>query len=282
MIVPCQPQEVPAVAAHYDDLDNFYREAWGEHVHHGLWETGRESPVEAVEKLTERVADLARIRPGDRVCDVGCGYGATARLLAARRGARVTGLSLSSAQLRFARAQSGDAPNPMYLLRDWLDNQLADESFDAVIVIESSEHVADKQRFFGEARRVLRPGGRFVVCSWIAADAPAAWQIRHLLEPVCREGRLAGLGTAAELRGWIEAAGLLVEEDEDVTRKVKRTWPLCIGRTIKLLAHDREKRWFLFRGRSKNRIFGLTMLRIWLAYETGAMRYHIVSARRPA
>jgi tocopherol O-methyltransferase len=282
MIEPRTAQRPPAVAAHYDDLDRLYRDVWGEHVHHGLWDTGRESSTEAVENLVVRVAELAEIGRGDEVCDVcdvGCGYGATARMLASRYGARVTGLSLSDAQLRFAREHTvGD--NPRYLLRDWLENDLPDASFDAVIAVESSEHVGDKERFFSEAHRVLRPGGRLVVCAWLSSDAPRPWEIDHLLEPICREGRLTALGTAGENRGWIERAGFVVEEHRDVSRQVKRTWPLCIGRTLRLLAREPATLGWLIRGESENRIFALTMLRLWLAYEVGAMRYGIFKARR--
>lgn len=110
MIEPRAPQGRAAVAAHYDDLDRFYRDIWGEHVHHGLWATGRESSDEAVEALVALVAELAEIRPGHRVCDVGCGYGATSRMLAARYGATVTGLTLSEAQSGLRERR--EAPSP--------------------------------------------------------------------------------------------------------------------------------------------------------------------------
>ena len=42
MIVPNAPQSAADVAGHYDELDAVYRAIWGEHVHHGLWRTGRE------------------------------------------------------------------------------------------------------------------------------------------------------------------------------------------------------------------------------------------------
>ena len=51
MITPQQMPTVEAVGRHYDDLDVYYRDIWGEHVHHGLWETGRESPEAACERL---------------------------------------------------------------------------------------------------------------------------------------------------------------------------------------------------------------------------------------
>ncbi len=83
------------VAAHYDELDGFYREFWGEHVHHGVWITGRETPQEATRRLVSLVAEQAVVRDGSDVCDVGCGYGATARMLVADYGARVTALTIS-------------------------------------------------------------------------------------------------------------------------------------------------------------------------------------------
>ena len=76
MISADTPFDETTVANHYDDLDSFYREIWGEHVHHGFWTTGAESPEIAVQRLVESVAEKAQIEPGDRVLDIGCGYGA--------------------------------------------------------------------------------------------------------------------------------------------------------------------------------------------------------------
>src|SRR5262245_49692842 len=56
-----------AVAAHYDDLDRFYREIWGEHVHHGLWTSAPTTPAEAARCLIDVVAGLAQIEAGDAV-----------------------------------------------------------------------------------------------------------------------------------------------------------------------------------------------------------------------
>ena len=67
--------------------------------------------------------------------------------------------------------------------------------------------MVDKQRFFAEACRVLRPGGRLVVCAWLARTAPRRWEVRHLLEPICREGRLPGMGTREDYEAMAQAAG---------------------------------------------------------------------------
>ena len=55
------PKEIDGaeVAAHYDALDHFYRDVWGEHVHHGWWLRGDETRAEALRALVEMVADRA-------------------------------------------------------------------------------------------------------------------------------------------------------------------------------------------------------------------------------
>jgi tocopherol O-methyltransferase len=282
MITPTAEPRPAAVAAHYDDLDRFYREIWGEHVHHGLWRSGKESPEVAVEQLIALVAGCAEVAPGDRVCDVGCGYGGTARVLARAYGAVVTGVTISPAQWAYARGRDPAAVNPTYLLGDWCENDLPAGAFDAVIAIESSEHMADKHAFFGEVQRVLRPGGRFVVAAWLARPGARRWEVRHLLEPICREGRLPGMGTADEYLAMARAAGLEPVHYEDLSRQVKPTWPICAWRTVKGLIRNPEYRHFLFRGKSPDRIFALTLVRILLAYQMGSMRYGILKAVKPA
>jgi SAM-dependent methyltransferase len=139
MISPATKADARAVARHYEELDRFYREIWGEHVHHGLWLTGHESPERAVVQLVEQVARRAELRAGAAVCDVGCGYGATARLLADRYGARVTAITVTPQQAEYARNVRPGSENPTYILGDWLNNQLPAGEFDAVVACESTE-----------------------------------------------------------------------------------------------------------------------------------------------
>lgn len=273
---------LPEVGRHYDELDAFYREVWGEHVHHGLWRSGREPPEQAARRLVDLVIRLARIDEGDAVCDVGSGYGATARILAKEHGAHVTALTVSRAQHDYACAQAAPGNTPTYLLCDWLKNDLPRSSFDAVIAIESASHMADRRRFFTEAYRVLRPGGRLVVCTWLAADEPTGWQQRRLLEPIVREGRLAGLDSAAAYRRHLAETGFAQDGFRDLSRQVRRTWRVCVQRLTGKLLTDRRYRRYLLDATKTNRGFVLALLRIPLAYWTGAMRYGVFSVHRPA
>lgn len=268
------------VRDHYDELDRFYREIWGEHVHHGLWERGDETACEAVLNLIRSVARRGEITAGKRVCDVGCGYGGTARVLENEFGAVVSAITLSSAQYRHAVAQRGNARTPDYLLGDWASNALPSGTFDTVISIESSEHMQNKPTFFDQAQRVLKNGRPMVVCAWLAAEDSTNSHRRHLLEPICREGRLPGMGTESDYRKWFSDANLEVESFEDMSVRVRKTWSICLVRVLRSVFRRPEYARFLFSAAARNRVFLLTMIRIWLAYILGAMRYGIFKARK--
>jgi tocopherol O-methyltransferase len=277
VIVPDIPQNAVSVADHYDELDPIYRRVWGDHVHHGLWAKGHETPAEAVVALIDTVGDRLGLKPGAACIDIGCGYGSTARELAAARGVRVTGFTLSAEQAHYAAAHP--APDVDIHVRDWLINGLPDASADAAWAIESSEHMVDKPGFFAEAHRVLSPGGRLVVCAWLAESDAKGWTVRHLLEPICREGRLPSMGTREEYEAMAKAAGFEVAGYEDVSHRVARTWTICARRLVKALVGDGETRRLALGAR--NRVFVLTVPRLILAYRTGAMRYGIFTLSKP-
>ena len=98
----------------------------------------------------------------------------------------------------------------------------------------------DKLRCFGEAFRTLRPGGRLVVCAWLANSTPHPWQVRHLLKPICQEGRLPGLGDEAEYVDLLRRTGFAVSSVEDVSAAVARTWSVCVRRAVRKFAADSQ------------------------------------------
>lgn len=267
-----------AVAAHYDELDRFYRTVWGTHLHHGYWQSGDESTEEAILNLSRLVATLARITAGSRVCDFGCGYGATARFFAQEYGAHVTGMTISRRQHELAQNMAGE--NVDFLLGDGLDNHLPACSFDALVAIESSEHIGDKPAFFQEAQRLLRPDGRLVVAAWLAREQATPFEARFLLEPICAEGRLPSMATASEYLAMFKAGGFRDPEFADLSRNVRKTWSICAYRLIKTIGSNGELRRALLQRDWGNHVFARTVFRIWLAYRTGSMRYGVFSATK--
>ena len=140
--------------------------------------------------------------------------------------------------------------------------------------------MADKQRFFAEACRVLEPGGRLVVCAWLARDDPRPWEVRWLLEPICREGRLPSMGDEARLPSSRASRG----PRRSRLRGPQRPGPadlVALRAAGRWQARDRPRyrRFLLDRG-AADRVFALTLLRLLLAYRTGldALRPHAARA----
>jgi tocopherol O-methyltransferase len=281
VITPKRVQTTEAVAAHYDELDAFYREIWGEHVHHGYWVTGDETVEQAVLALVDLLASRLALSAGQEICDIGCGYGATAGYLAAQFGVSVTGFSVSAAQVARARMIVPAAGAVAFEVRDWLANGVADQKFERAYSVESSEHMPDKQKFFDEAYRVLKPGGVLAVCAWLAADKPRPWEVRHLLEPICREGRLPGMGTETDYQGMAAGAGFEVASVEDISANVSRTWGICARRFLRMAVTKPRYLRFLVDRREENRVFALTLFRLMMAYRTRAMRYCLLTFLKP-
>jgi len=162
-------------APHYDRVTAAWRLLMGEAFHYGVFAPG-EGPADldrATAGLNEAMlAQLGPIEAGARVLDVGCGVGGPARWLAARTGARVHGLSTSATGIAAAEAARAElsaelAGRLSFGVADAQDNGLPEASFDACWVMESSHLMPEKPRMIAECARVLRPGGRLVLCDLI-------------------------------------------------------------------------------------------------------------------
>jgi tocopherol O-methyltransferase len=272
--------DAAAVAAHYDELDDLYRSFWGTDLHHGYWITGKESTEQAAANLSRLVAEQAEIKPGDRVCDLGCGYGAAAILWQRDFGAVVTGITISEKQFFWGKSAVAGNPHIRLIFGDALRSGLSSQSFDVVTAIESSEHIRDKTSFFAEAHRLLRPGGRCVVAAWLTRHCPSPWESKYLLGPICREGRLAGMASAAEYVRMLENAGFHDIRFSDLTAQVRKTWRVCALRVVRRFLGSSSFRRLLWSRDFTNRVFAKTVFRIWLAYRTGSMRFALFAARR--
>ena len=139
----------PAMRALYGGSDYF---------NVGLWEPGVATLTEACDRMVDALA--APVPPDPRlILDVGCGFGAGTRRLAARfETAAVVGINISLEQLVYARARGLGAA----VVGDAARLGIASGVADAVIACESPQHFDTRADFFAEAWRVLRPGG--VIC----------------------------------------------------------------------------------------------------------------------
>ncbi len=284
MITPTIDPTCEDIAEHYDSLGVFYRDTWGDHLHHGYWETGQESAEQALDNLTATVFRFAHISQGDTVVDIGSGYGATSLCIAERFDAKVTGYTLSRTQCTEAQERSNllpvHTPSPIFHCLDWMKNELPDASVDSIISIECLSHIPDKAKFFKEVARVLKPGGHLGLSDWLAKEGPKDWEKGWLLEPICHEGRLAGLCDGAELQGLAKAAGLRVSKFNEIGPHVRKTWRIITARLIGKLFTQREYRAFLVRNLKSDRIFALTIARMIAAYATGSLGYGLLSVEK--
>ena len=169
-------------------------------------------------EATRELGNLAGLKPGQRVLDVGSGLGGPARTLAAEFGCEVVGLEIVS---EFCRAAA--------MLTEWVGMTeqvscregdmrampFADGEFDVVVTQHTIMNVEDKAALFAEISRVLKSTGGFLLYEVCGEDD------RALAYPVPWAGgpEISFLTTAAELRELITAARFTEKHWSDVTTK---------------------------------------------------------------
>jgi len=150
------------IAAHYDLGNDFYA-AWLDPSM--TYSAARFVPGDTLEQAQQRkialLLDRLELKPGDRLLEIGCGWGALA-IAAARRGANVVGLTLSEEQKDYADARIAEAG-----LTDKIDIRLTDyrdidEQYDAIASVEMVEAVGARwwPAYLDTIARALTPGGR--------------------------------------------------------------------------------------------------------------------------
>ena len=159
---------------------------------------------------TTEVAALADLVATDLVLDVGCGMGGTARHLAERYGCRVVGLDITEEYITV-----GQKLNEMVGLADWVDLHhgsalempFGDDQFDVVWTEHVQMNIVDKDSFYTEIARVLKPGGRLLFHDIFrgGGDAPI------YPAPWAEDETLSSLVTETEARAAIAQAGLQID-----------------------------------------------------------------------
>jgi sarcosine/dimethylglycine N-methyltransferase len=170
---------VSTTQAYYDGpADEIYRTIWGDNIHMGIPPYDGATFHEAMEHTNRVMADAANLSPDDRVLDLGCGYGSTARYIAKHYGCTVVGTNISEAELNLANERAREASMEHLLTfeyGDFHDIQYPDASFDVVWSQEAFLHGVDKDRILSECSRVLKPGGTLIFSDILVRhDTPQA------------------------------------------------------------------------------------------------------------
>ena len=150
------------IAAHYDLGNAFYRLWLDDSMTYSsaLFRSGQESLEVAQEAKYASMVDQMGAHPGDHVLEIGCGWGGFAEYAAAKRGLRVTCLTISQAQYDFAVARidrAGLADRVTIKLQDYRDEHGV---YDGIASIEMFEAVGEKYwpTYFATLRERLKPG----------------------------------------------------------------------------------------------------------------------------
>lgn len=228
---------------------------FGRYVHWGYW-----GPLDradgsltgfalAAERMSQLVCKAAGVTEGQRVLDVGCGWGGTIDSLNdALSGVSLTGLNIDGRQLerarRRVRARAGNHVD--FVQGDACAMPFEDHGFDVVIALECAFHFPDRRRFLAESRRVLRPGGRLVVADFLPAPAvvpllPAQQLLfgrymRHVLGPADVSY------TVERYREVASAEGLALSYERDITGGTLPTYPILRQLAAEMGAHARTAR----------------------------------------
>ena len=167
------------IHAHYD-LGNAFYSLWLDgtmNYSSAIFETPDTSMEEAQHAKVRRALQMARVQPGNRVLEIGCGWGALAEKATKEFDATVVGVTLSTEQLEWAqqRMQREGVSNRADLrLQDYRDIGMTtvDEPFDAVCSIEMVEAVGREYwpEYFATVARLLKPGGHACIQSIVIAD----------------------------------------------------------------------------------------------------------------
>ncbi|MEO6874028.1 MAG: cyclopropane-fatty-acyl-phospholipid synthase family protein [Opitutaceae bacterium] len=157
-----------AVSFHYDVSNDFYQLWLDERMVYSCayFETPDDGIDTAQAAKLRHLCRKLRLRPGQQVLDIGCGWGGLAIFAARNFGVKVTGVTLSERQaaLATARARAAGLADAVKIeLRDYREVNRP-EGFDAIVSVGMSEHVgrAHLEDYFQKAWSLLRPGGVFL------------------------------------------------------------------------------------------------------------------------
>ena len=167
------------IHAHYD-LGNAFYTLWLDgtmNYSSAIFDTPETTMEEAQHAKVRRALQMARVQPGDRVLEIGCGWGALAEKATKEFDASIVGVTLSTEQLEWAQQRmqrEGVSDLADLRLQDYRDigKTTLDAPFDAICSIEMVEAVGREYwpEYFATVARLLKPGGHACIQSIVIAD----------------------------------------------------------------------------------------------------------------
>lgn len=273
-----QARDAEAVHHHYDVSNDFYAWVLGPSMTYtcACYPDPEASLEEAQENKYRLVFEKLRLRPGDRLLDVGCGWGGMVRY-AARRGVRVVGVTLSAEQASWAQqAVADERLGELAEVRHGDYRDIAETGFDAVSSIGLTEHigVANYPAYFAFLRSRLRPGGLLLNHCITRPDNRPGSHITGFIERyVFPDGELIGSG---RIISEAQNTGLEVLHEENLRPHYALT---LRGWCANLVAHWDEAVAEVGLGTAK--VWGLYMAGSRLGFERNVVQLHQVLAVNP-
>jgi cyclopropane-fatty-acyl-phospholipid synthase len=267
-----------AVRHHYDVSNGFYRLVLGPSMVYSC--AYFESPEDTLEQAQERKLDVVcrklRLAAGERLLDVGCGWGSLVLHAASSYGARAVGVTLSEPQAELARRrieEAGLAERCEIRVQDY--REVDDGPYDKVASIGMYEHVGASRldRYMLRLRRLLRPGGLVLnhgIVRLSPRPGPRDGFIRRYVFP---DGELHPVGRVVDS---LERAGLELRD----TETLREHYALTLRRWVSNLEANREAA-LAAAGPERERIWRLYMTGSALAFERGDISVQQLLAATP-
>ncbi|WP_343602744.1 class I SAM-dependent methyltransferase [Mycobacterium sp.] len=268
-------RDAGAIHHHYDVSNTFYEYVLGPSMTYtcAVYPEPDATLEEAQQNKYRLIFDKLRLQPGDRLLDVGCGWGGMVRY-AARRGVRAIGATLSAEQAAWARrAIDAEGLSELAEVRHADYRDVSDSGFDAVSSIGLTEHIGVKNypSYFGFLARKLRTGGLLLNhCITRRGNKSTFRAVGFTDRYVFPDGELTGAGRIVT---EIQEAGLEVVHEENLRHHYAMTlrdW--CRN----LVAHWDEA--VAEVGLPVAKIWGLYMAASRVSFEQNKLQLHHVLA----
>ncbi|KAG0205969.1 hypothetical protein BGX28_002519 [Mortierella sp. GBA30] len=220
--------------AYYDLVTDFYEYAWGTSFHFCRFHSG-EPFQQAMARHEHYLAAQMGIQSNLKVLDMGCGVGGPAREISHFTGAHITGINNNDYQISRAihqTVQAGMDHRCEFVKGDFIHMPFEDNSFDACYGIESTVHAKTLEDVYGEAYRVLKPGGVFGCYEYLMTDKYDPSNPEHLrvLQGLQVGGGIADMTrTEDDCLQALRNVGFTIEKNMDLARlddKIKWHSPL--------------------------------------------------------